>query len=180
MLRDRCAAFPGPLPRGARVPLAARRPHGLGRPAGRGAVGWRPADDCADTGPRGGVPDPGRATRCWPTVSSRGRPATWSRWGRGSSTWTCSASGSTGPVRPRIQARRWTSSAAPWASGAARGPEISTLAASSLAGVSPDRVRPLLTTLARAHLVAEPVPGRYALHDLLRAYAAELGRAFDG
>ncbi len=27
--------------------------------------------------------------------------------------------------------------------------------------------------LARAHLIAEHVPGRYAFHDLVRAYAAE-------
>ena len=33
-----------------------------------------------------------------------------------------------------------------------------------------------LAELARAHLVNEHRPGRYTLHDLLRAYAAELGR----
>ena len=33
--------------------------------------------------------------------------------------------------------------------------------------------RRLLRELARAHLIAEHVPGRYAFHDLLRAYAAE-------
>ncbi|HKS99714.1 MAG TPA: tetratricopeptide repeat protein, partial [Rugosimonospora sp.] len=34
-------------------------------------------------------------------------------------------------------------------------------------------VRPLLAELARAHLVAQPAPGRYRLHDLLRAYTRE-------
>src|SRR5262249_46569118 len=32
---------------------------------------------------------------------------------------------------------------------------------------------PLLAELTRAHLLAEPVPGRYTFHDLLRAYARE-------
>jgi hypothetical protein len=31
----------------------------------------------------------------------------------------------------------------------------------------------LLAELARAHLLTEHAPGRYAFHDLLRAYAAE-------
>jgi hypothetical protein len=31
----------------------------------------------------------------------------------------------------------------------------------------------LLTELARAHLIGEHTPGRYAFHDLLRAYAAD-------
>ncbi len=34
--------------------------------------------------------------------------------------------------------------------------------------------RAALTELTRAHLIAEHVPGRFACHDLLRAYAAEL------
>jgi tetratricopeptide (TPR) repeat protein len=37
--------------------------------------------------------------------------------------------------------------------------------------------RRLLAELARAHLLAEPVPGRFAFHDLLRAYAAERAQA---
>jgi DNA-binding SARP family transcriptional activator/tetratricopeptide (TPR) repeat protein len=44
----------------------------------------------------------------------------------------------------------------------------------SLAGLPPEAARPLLTELARAHLIAEPAPGRYEMHDLLRAYADEL------
>ncbi|MEU4524577.1 BTAD domain-containing putative transcriptional regulator [Amycolatopsis sp. NPDC024027] len=57
------------------------------------------------------------------------------------------------------------------------GPDIGTRAAASLAGLSTGRTRALLTELAHAHLIAEPVPGRYTLHDLLRAYAAELAHA---
>ena len=41
------------------------------------------------------------------------------------------------------------------------------------------RPRPLLAELVRAHLITEHAPGRYAYHDLLRAYAAELARACD-
>jgi DNA-binding SARP family transcriptional activator/tetratricopeptide (TPR) repeat protein len=54
------------------------------------------------------------------------------------------------------------------------GPDLSVSAAASLAGIPLARVRPSLAELARAHLVAERVPGRYDLHDLLRAYAGEL------
>jgi tetratricopeptide (TPR) repeat protein len=53
------------------------------------------------------------------------------------------------------------------------GPDISVPAAASLAGTDEDAARRLLRGLARAHLIAEHVPGRYAFHDLLRAYAAE-------
>jgi tetratricopeptide (TPR) repeat protein/transcriptional regulator with XRE-family HTH domain len=47
-------------------------------------------------------------------------------------------------------------------------------AVASLAGAPVAQIRPLLAELTGAHLVAEPVPGRYGFHDLLRAYAAEL------
>jgi tetratricopeptide (TPR) repeat protein len=57
------------------------------------------------------------------------------------------------------------------------GPDISAPAAASLAGVAPTAGRPMLSELTRAHLIVESVPGRYALHDLLRAYAAELAAA---
>jgi tetratricopeptide (TPR) repeat protein len=56
------------------------------------------------------------------------------------------------------------------------GPDIAISAAASLAGVPSDRVRPLLAELARAHLIDEHAPGRFAFHDLLRAYAGELAR----
>jgi tetratricopeptide (TPR) repeat protein len=54
------------------------------------------------------------------------------------------------------------------------GPDIGEPAAASLAGTPVDKVRALLTELTRAHLVTEPRPDRYALHDLLRSYAIEL------
>jgi hypothetical protein len=60
------------------------------------------------------------------------------------------------------------------------GPDIGNLAAASLAGIPVARARSLLAQLTRAHLVTERAPGRYAFHDLLRTYAAELARAVDG
>jgi DNA-binding SARP family transcriptional activator len=53
------------------------------------------------------------------------------------------------------------------------GPDISTAAAASLAGLPIDQVRSPLNQLANAHLVNEHRPGRYSFHDLLRAYAVE-------
>jgi tetratricopeptide (TPR) repeat protein len=53
------------------------------------------------------------------------------------------------------------------------GPDVTVGAAASLAGIAPDRVRGLLAELARGYLLTEQRPGRYACHDLLRAYAAE-------
>ena len=53
------------------------------------------------------------------------------------------------------------------------GPDISVAAAASLAGCPELHAQRLLRELARVHLIAERVPGRYASHDLLRAYAAE-------
>ncbi|MHC5902793.1 AfsR/SARP family transcriptional regulator [Streptomyces sp. S6] len=60
------------------------------------------------------------------------------------------------------------------------GPDISAAAATSLAGEPPAPTRLLLAELTTAHLLAEPAPGRYSFHDLLRAYAGELARAEDG
>jgi tetratricopeptide (TPR) repeat protein len=54
------------------------------------------------------------------------------------------------------------------------GPEFTAPAAAALAALPPRRVRPLLAELAGVHLLSEPVPGRYAFHDLLRAHAGEL------
>jgi tetratricopeptide (TPR) repeat protein len=59
------------------------------------------------------------------------------------------------------------------------GPDIAAPAAASLAGVSAEQVRPLLAELARAHLVEEHAPGRFAVHDLLRVYAVELVNTLD-
>ena len=57
------------------------------------------------------------------------------------------------------------------------GPDISVPATASLAAVDEPRARRLLGELARDCLITEHTPGRYAFHDLLRAYAA--GRARD-
>ena len=59
-------------------------------------------------------------------------------------------------------------------SGLHPGPDISAPAAASLLGVSVVSVGPLIRELADAHLFDERKPGRYASHDLLRAYATEL------
>ena len=59
------------------------------------------------------------------------------------------------------------------------GPDISALAAASLAAVKPAQARQLLAELARAHLITELAPGRYGFHDLLSAYAAEQAHALD-
>jgi len=53
------------------------------------------------------------------------------------------------------------------------GPEITPPAAASLAGVAVRPVRRLLAELSGAHVLEERTPGRFAFHDLLRAYAAE-------
>ena len=54
------------------------------------------------------------------------------------------------------------------------GPHLTTASAASLAGTPRREALRALAELARANLVEEPVPGRYGLHDLLRAYAGEL------
>ncbi len=59
------------------------------------------------------------------------------------------------------------------------GPDLAAPAAASLLGCPPPQATPLLAELTRAHLVAEHLPGRYSLHDLLRAYAAEMALATD-
>jgi DNA-binding SARP family transcriptional activator/tetratricopeptide (TPR) repeat protein/transcriptional regulator with XRE-family HTH domain len=57
------------------------------------------------------------------------------------------------------------------------GPDIAAPAAGSLAGIDLQQAASLLRALTRAGLLAEPVPGRFAFHDLLRAYATERVRA---
>jgi len=63
--------------------------------------------------------------------------------------------------------------------GLAPGADIATFAAASLAGVPVPQASGLLAELTQAHLLTEHVAGRYAFHDLLRAYAAELAHAHD-
>jgi DNA-binding SARP family transcriptional activator len=59
------------------------------------------------------------------------------------------------------------------------GPEITLPAAASLAGVPLPQAQQAMNDLARAHLITEPLPGRFAFHDLLRAYSAEQARRQD-
>jgi tetratricopeptide (TPR) repeat protein len=59
------------------------------------------------------------------------------------------------------------------------GPDITTAAAASLVGLPASRVRRLLAELTQAHLLTEQTPGRFAFHDLLRAYALEQADAED-
>ena len=60
------------------------------------------------------------------------------------------------------------------------GPCIGVPAAASVAVLPPGQARRLLAELVAVSLLAEHAPGRYVMHDLIRAYAAELtpaGRA---
>jgi tetratricopeptide (TPR) repeat protein len=59
------------------------------------------------------------------------------------------------------------------------GPDIAAPAAASLSGLPVSRARELLGELCRGHLLTEHTPGRYAHHDLLRAYAAEQAATMD-
>jgi tetratricopeptide (TPR) repeat protein/transcriptional regulator with XRE-family HTH domain len=54
------------------------------------------------------------------------------------------------------------------------GPGIEPYAAAALTGTTESHARRLLLVLARAHVVSPAARGRYAMHDLLRAYAREL------
>jgi DNA-binding SARP family transcriptional activator/tetratricopeptide (TPR) repeat protein/DNA-binding XRE family transcriptional regulator len=53
------------------------------------------------------------------------------------------------------------------------GPDITIPAAASLAGISGGAAGRLLAELTGTHLLMEHAPGRFAFHDLMRAYAAE-------
>jgi tetratricopeptide (TPR) repeat protein/transcriptional regulator with XRE-family HTH domain len=59
------------------------------------------------------------------------------------------------------------------------GPDMSLLAAASLAGIPLPDARAIVATLVRANLLTEHHPGRYVLHDLLRTYALELDDTTD-
>lgn len=59
------------------------------------------------------------------------------------------------------------------------GPDITVQAAASLTGSSVTEARRALHELTRAHLVMEHTAGRFASHDLLRAYATELAAEHD-
>ncbi|HEY0531612.1 MAG TPA: tetratricopeptide repeat protein [Actinoplanes sp.] len=64
--------------------------------------------------------------------------------------------------------------------GIHEGPDISVPAAANLAGLTGrPAARRALDELVAGHLLTEDAPGRYAFHDLLRAYAAEMGAQQD-
>lgn len=56
------------------------------------------------------------------------------------------------------------------------GPDITVAAAASLAGAPPPHTRRFVAELVRSSLVTEHAPGRFAFHDLLRAYAQDQNR----
>jgi DNA-binding SARP family transcriptional activator/tetratricopeptide (TPR) repeat protein len=57
------------------------------------------------------------------------------------------------------------------------GEDLEVYAAAAVTGASPLRARKMLDQLQRASLIHESGPGRYGMHDLLRAYARELTAA---
>lgn len=59
------------------------------------------------------------------------------------------------------------------------GPDLATAAAASLAGVPVTDVLASLSELTTMHMVVEHLPGRWTLHDLLRAYASDLAEELD-
>jgi tetratricopeptide (TPR) repeat protein len=61
--------------------------------------------------------------------------------------------------------------------GLVPGPSIDAHAAAALDGTSLDEARRYLNELYDQHLLAEPAPGRYQLHDLLREHARALAAA---
>jgi DNA-binding SARP family transcriptional activator len=59
------------------------------------------------------------------------------------------------------------------------GPDITPWAAAAVAGSTTSQASRLLTELTHGNLLTEPTPGRFAFHDLLRAYSAELADTID-
>ncbi|NEW69191.1 AfsR/SARP family transcriptional regulator [Streptomyces rhizosphaericus] len=59
------------------------------------------------------------------------------------------------------------------------GPDFGVHATAALTGEDVDRAGSRLALLTRAHLVRSSGPGRYAMHDLLRAYADRLSLRYD-
>jgi DNA-binding SARP family transcriptional activator/Tfp pilus assembly protein PilF len=57
------------------------------------------------------------------------------------------------------------------------GPDLDPYAAAALTATSHAQARRLLELLARTHLIHRTRPGRFSMHDLLRAYAADLAAA---
>jgi DNA-binding SARP family transcriptional activator/Tfp pilus assembly protein PilF len=63
--------------------------------------------------------------------------------------------------------------------GTEPGPDLDSYAAAALTGITQQQARRALSTLARAHLIQPAGPGRYGMHDLLRAYARDLAAEHD-
>ncbi|MFJ9781338.1 AfsR/SARP family transcriptional regulator [Amycolatopsis sp. NPDC101161] len=63
--------------------------------------------------------------------------------------------------------------------GLPTGVDFTAPAAAAVAGLDLAAIRPKLETLAAAHLLAQPRPGRYQFHDLIRAYAGEVASQVD-
>ena len=61
--------------------------------------------------------------------------------------------------------------------GLAPGTDLDAYAGSALDETSPGNARAALDVLYDHHLITEPAPGRYQLHDLLREYARALAEA---
>ncbi|MEO3850690.1 tetratricopeptide repeat protein [Streptomyces sp. B8F3] len=59
------------------------------------------------------------------------------------------------------------------------GPDFGARSTAELLDAPEDDATRLLDTLRRAHLVQSPRPGRFAMHDLLRAYAEDMARRHD-
>ena len=60
------------------------------------------------------------------------------------------------------------------------GPDVDALATAALTGATAERAGDLLRLLARGHLIHAAGSGRYAMHDLLRAYAEYLATEAEG
>ncbi|MEU7789612.1 BTAD domain-containing putative transcriptional regulator [Amycolatopsis sp. NPDC049159] len=63
--------------------------------------------------------------------------------------------------------------------GLATGADFTAPVAAAVAGLDLAMARAGLETLASAHLLAQPRPGRYQFHDLIRAYAGEVASQVD-
>lgn len=59
------------------------------------------------------------------------------------------------------------------------GPDLDQYVAAALTGLAPNRARHVVETLVSAHLLYRTGPGRYGMHDLLRAYAIYLAAVED-
>jgi tetratricopeptide (TPR) repeat protein len=67
-----------------------------------------------------------------------------------------------------------------WLLSVATSSDIDPFAAAAVIGGTSERAGQLAEQLCRAHLLQAAAPGRYTMHDLLRAYGQELAAARDG